>query len=157
MLDLFWPGTGLEKILWMHAWIEDNFWRKSFSCGNLSWLAPYFWLFQWCLSTPYASCPMKLHGWSSPFSGPACQTIVCLHVLPTAWLFETYLTAFLYIQSVQDIIKVLQLESSYLIQLLHFFKCTEAQICCRTHFRLLSGRQPYFNRMNALCLRWKTY
>jgi hypothetical protein len=32
--------------------IPDEFWRHSFMCGNLSLLAPYFWLFQWCVSAP---------------------------------------------------------------------------------------------------------
>ena len=38
---LFWPVTGLTKLLRVHAQITDNFQRISFALGNPSLLAPY--------------------------------------------------------------------------------------------------------------------
>ena len=47
---------GLRIVLRAHAQIPDNFRSKSFACGNLSLLTPYFRLFQRRLGAP-GSCP----------------------------------------------------------------------------------------------------
>ena len=49
----FRPRAGPEKILRSRAQIAYNFRRKSWACGNVSSLAPYFLLFRWHLSVPY--------------------------------------------------------------------------------------------------------
>jgi hypothetical protein len=96
LFHLFGPRTGLEKILWMHAQIEDNFWRNLHVESWVDWhhVSNYF----SDILVPFIVWhPMKLHGWPTPFSGPVCHTFVCLHVLHTTWCFQTYLTACLYI------------------------------------------------------------
>jgi hypothetical protein len=49
-LFFFCLGQGWRKILRARALISDNFRRNSFTYGNLSLVAPYFQLFQRCLS-----------------------------------------------------------------------------------------------------------
>jgi len=53
----FRPGAGPVKILRARAQIADNFRRKSLACGKVRLLAPYFFLLQRHLSTPYRLAP----------------------------------------------------------------------------------------------------
>ena len=56
-LNFFGLGWGWQTPLDMCAWTVNNFWRSSFTHVNLSLLAPYFWLFQLCLSATYRVVP----------------------------------------------------------------------------------------------------
>jgi hypothetical protein len=86
--------TGLANLFFRaHVKIADNFCRNSFACGNLSLLAPYFWIFWWHLSTSCGLMPCQLPGWPTAQSGPcakiknACSyasTPICCHALHRA-------------------------------------------------------------------------
>jgi hypothetical protein len=70
---LFGLGQDWRNFLRVGAKTADNFWRNSFAYGNLSLVAPYFQLFQWCLSAPYRFAP-----WAS-------AQLACPLVQPCMW------------------------------------------------------------------------
>jgi hypothetical protein len=55
-LNFFGLEQGWRNFLRERAQTVDNFRSNSFACGNLSLLAPYFRLFQWCSGAP-GGCP----------------------------------------------------------------------------------------------------
>jgi hypothetical protein len=76
--EFFWPGTGLAKILRACAQIVDKFQKNSFACGNLSLLAPHFWIFQRYLSSPCRLAPQAAAGWSTLVQPCSGQTQHCV-------------------------------------------------------------------------------
>jgi hypothetical protein len=68
-----WHFFGLEEG-WQTFW---RAWTNSFACGNLSSPAPYFWLFQLCLSAPYRMAP-----WAAAW-------LECPLIWPWSWRFNS--------------------------------------------------------------------
>jgi hypothetical protein len=70
--DIVWNSFVLRQnwlnLLRTRTQIADNLRKNSVACANLSFLGPYFWLFQWRLSPSYRLAP--------PGSGPASQRLV---------------------------------------------------------------------------------
>ena len=87
LFKIFWFSTGLTKLFW------GNFWRNYFRCGNLSLLAPYFWLFQWCTSAPCMFVLWVAAHLGQPFSLP-CLVHSLVTILATLVIFH-YSVSFL--------------------------------------------------------------
>jgi hypothetical protein len=80
-------STGLVKLF------GGNFWRNYFHCGNLSLLAPYFWLFQWRTVAPYMFVLRVAAHLGQSFSWP-CLVNSLVTILATLMIFH-YSVSFL--------------------------------------------------------------
>ena len=77
-------GQTWRNSLTARAQIADNLRRKSFACGNLSVLAPYFILFEWRLVEPYKLAPPAAALLVRPFYRPTFSLLSYNSVLMTA-------------------------------------------------------------------------